>query len=65
MSDKKIRLSKKTNLRGEDGYKTFSVRIRDITVERLDEIADITNRSRNGLINLFLEFAIENCEIEE
>jgi len=65
MSDKKIIISKKSNLKGEDGYRIFSVRIKDDTVKRLDEIAAKTNRSRNELINIFLEFAITNCEIEE
>ena len=64
-NDKKIVISKKTRLKGEDGYKTFSVRIKEGTVEKLDEIAEKTNRYRNELINILLEFAVENCEIEE
>jgi len=65
MSNKKIIISKKSNLKGEDGYKTFSIRIKDTTVKQLDEIAKETNRSRNELINIFLEFAAANCEIGE
>lgn len=65
MSDKKIIISKKSNLKGEDGYKIFSIRIKENTVKQLDEIAEKTNRSRNELINIFLEFAVSNCEIEE
>ena len=51
--------------KGEDGYKTFSVRIKEDTVARLDKISAKTNRSRNELIGMFLEFALENCEIDE
>ena len=65
MNGKKIIISKKSGLKGEDGYKTFSVRIKDDTVKQLDEIAQKTNRYRNELINVFLEFALESCIIEE
>ena len=60
----KICISKKA-LQGEDGYKTFSVRIKDETVERLNQIAADTNRSRNEVVSILLEYAIENCEIVE
>ena len=62
---KKLQISKRTALKGEDGYKTFSIRIKDETVERLDQIANETNRYRNEIINMMLEFGIENCEITE
>ena len=62
---KKLQISKRSNVKGEDGYKVFSVRIKDETVEKLERIAQETNRSRNELINLMLEFSIENCEITD
>jgi len=62
---KKLQITKKSNLKGDDGYKTFSVRIKEETVQRLEEISKQTNRSRNELINIMLEFGIENCEIKE
>lgn len=62
---KKLQISKRSNIKGDDGYKVFSVRIKDETVERLEQIAQETNRSRNELINMMLEFGIENCEITE
>ena len=65
MNDKKIVIHKKPNLKGDDGYRTFSIRIKEDTVKQLDEIADKTNRYRNELINIFLEFAVANCVIEE
>ena len=51
--------------KGEDGHKIFSIRINDETVKRLDEIASKTNRSRNDLINMLLDYAMDYCEISE
>lgn len=61
--NKKLIINKKT-LKGEDGYKTFSIRIKDETVAALDELSNKTNRSRNELINILLNYAIENCEVK-
>ncbi len=54
----------KKSLKGEDGYKTFSIRIKDETVASLDRLAKLTNRSRNELINILLDYAIENSEVK-
>ena len=59
----KLIISKK-NLKGEDGYKTFSIRIKEETVEELEKISAQSNRSRNEIINLLLDFAIKNYEIQ-
>ncbi len=59
----KLVISKKS-LKGEDGYKTFSIRIKDDTVSKLDMLSKESNRSRNELINILLDYAIENCEIK-
>lgn len=59
----KLIINKKP-LKGEDGYKTFSIRIRDKTVTDLDALSKETNRSRNELINILLDYAIENCEVK-
>lgn len=61
----KLKITKRSNVKGEDGYKVFSVRIKENVVERLDEISKQTNRSRNELINIMLEFGINSCEITE
>lgn len=50
-------------MKGEDGHKTFSIRIKDETAERLDEIAKMSGRSRNDLINILLDYAMNYCEI--
>jgi len=49
--------------KGEDGYKVFSVRVKDETVAELDEIAAKTGRSRNKIIGLLLDYALSNYEI--
>ena len=59
----KLVISKKS-LKGEDGYKTFSIRIKDETVTKLDKLSEESNRSRNELINMLLDYAISNCEIK-
>ena len=64
MSDK-LKISKRSNIKGDDGYKVFSVRIKEDVVEKLDEISQQTNRSRNELINKMLEYGIGNCEITD
>lgn len=62
--DKKLVISKKPKLKGEDGHKVFSVRLRDDIVERLEKIVITTNRTRNDLINTMLDFALDNSEVE-
>lgn len=54
----------KKSLKGEDGYKTFSIRIKEETVLSLDKLAEETNRSRNELINILLDYAIKNSEVK-
>ncbi len=55
---------RKKSLKGEDGYKTFSIRIKEETVIELEKIAKKSNRSRNDIINILLDYAIDNCEIK-
>lgn len=54
----------KKSLKGEDGYKTFSIRIKEETVAKLDRLSNETNRSRNELINILLDYAIDNSEVK-
>ena len=58
----KLTITRK-NLKGEDGYKTFSIRIKEKTAANLDLLSKQMNRSRNELINLLLDYAIENSEV--
>lgn len=65
MDKGKIIIAKKERLKGDGGYKTFSIRIKDETVASLDRLAAEINRSRNELINMILEYGISNCGIVE
>lgn len=60
-----IRIRKKVAKRGDDGYKIVSVRMKDELIEKLDRLSDDTNRSRNELINLLLDAAVDIVKIEE
>ena len=60
-----IRITKKNTRRGDDGYKIVSVRMKDETIARLDSLSVQTNRSRNELINLLLEAAMDIVKVEE
>ena len=51
--------------KGEDGYKVFSIRIKEETVSKIDKISMQTGRSRNELIGKFLDYALERCKVEE
>ncbi|MEF2564537.1 MAG: ribbon-helix-helix protein, CopG family [Oscillospiraceae bacterium] len=63
--DKEIKITKKAPRRGDDGYKIVSVRMKEEMLERLDRLAAQTNRSRNELINLLLDSAMEIVKVEE
>ena len=60
-----IKITKKGIRRGDDGCKVVSVRMKDELVERLDDLSIKTNRSRNELVNLLLNAAIDIVKIEE
>ena len=51
--------------KGDDGHRVFSVRVAEETLTRLDALASKTNRSRNELINIFLNYAMDRCTVEE
>ena len=63
---KEILITKKDSAKKKDeGFKVVSVRMRDQMVEELDHVADQANRSRNEVINILLEKALELVRIEE
>ena len=64
MAESKLTIKKRNPLKGEDGSKVISVRIKDETIHRLDELAKETNRSRNKIIGILLEFGLDNVEVE-
>ena len=56
MSKGKLHISPKRP-KGDDGYKTFSIRIKTETVERVEKLAVASGRSRNELIGMLLDYA--------
>ena len=56
---------KPKNLKGEDGYKTFSIRIKEETVMKIEDVSAKTGHTRNELIGICLNYALEHCVIEE
>lgn len=63
--DRNIKITKKSINRGDDGHKVVSVRMKDETIEKLEELSIKTNRSRNELINILLENAIDLVVVDE
>ena len=61
---KEIKITKKAARRGDDGYKIVSVRMREEIIERLAALSNETSRSRNELINLLLDAALDIVQIE-
>lgn len=53
----------KINKKGEDGYKIISVRIKEGTLKKIDDLSQKSNRSRNELINIILENSVDDVEI--
>ncbi len=60
-----ITIKKKSERRGDDGHKIVSVRMSEELIARLDDLAMKSNRSRNEIINLLLESAVNIVKIEE
>lgn len=57
----KLLITKK--LRGDDGYRVFSVRLKTDTLEQINTLAEDTGRTRNELIGMLLDFALEHSEV--
>lgn len=60
MTKEPLRIKK----RGDDGHKVISVRIGIDLLEKVDAVAQASNRSRNEVINIILAHGIDNIEVE-
>lgn len=49
----------------EDTHVTMTIRIEKSVQEKFNDLSAKTNRSRNELINLALQYALRNMEISE
>lgn len=63
MKDERL-IIKPKRPKGEDGYKVFSIRIKEKAVAQIDELSMKTGRSRNELIGIFIDFALLHCEVD-
>lgn len=61
--DRKIKISKLPVEKRNNKYGTISIRIDLQNIEQLDKISHETNRSRNDIINIMIEYGLENYEI--
>ena len=59
MAQDKIKIMR----RGDDGYKLISIRIKEGTLDKIEELVKRSNRSRNEIINILLESSVDNVEI--
>ena len=60
-----ITIKKKVTRKGDDGYKIVPARMQEELLQRLASLSVSTNRSRNELINLLLNAAVDIVKIEE
>lgn len=63
--EEKLRITKVSRKKGDDGYRTFSIRIPEATLFGLEKAAGATGRSRNQIINKFIEFGLKHLEVVE
>lgn len=60
MDDKLLKIKRKY----DDGNRVISIRIREEILAELDRLANASNRSRNEIVNIILEYGVKNIEIE-
>lgn len=53
----------KSKLKGDDGHKTFSVRVPDELYNALNDLTSKTELSRNEIIIILLKAAIDAAEV--
>ncbi len=63
--DNEIKITKKQAKKGDDGYKVVSVRMKEEMLDKPEQLAAETNRSRNELINLLISAAMDIVKIED
>lgn len=51
-------------VRGEDGYRNITVRIKERTLQGIEDIVKATGRSRNEVICSMLDYALPRIKIE-
>lgn len=49
--------------KGDDGYKVISIRIDNSDLKKVDDIAELTGKSRNAIVIDFIEYGLEHSKI--
>jgi len=62
MNKDKLQIIEKP-LKGEDGHKTFSIRIKKDLLLQIEEIVKQSGHTRNELIGILLEYAVAKSEV--
>ena len=52
-------------LRGDDGCRIISLRVREDILTQVDNLAQKTGKSRNELFSVLVSYALRNCEVKE
>ena len=47
------------------GYRTFSIRVKASTADGVQQLARLTGRSRNDIVQTMLEYALSRYEIKK
>ena len=63
--EKKITISARRKGEASTEYRIISIRLKSDLLEQVDAISAQSNRSRNEIINLLLDAAIQITEIQE
>ncbi len=61
MTEKPFVIQKKNNT----NYQTISIRIQEDTFQKIEKLSTESNHSRNHLINMLLEYAVDQIEISQ
>lgn len=55
----------KIRVRGEDGYRVTTIRIREDVIQRLEQLSNETHRSRNEIMHTMLEYGVNHIIVED
>ncbi|MFR5876726.1 MAG: ribbon-helix-helix protein, CopG family [Eubacterium sp.] len=51
-------------IKRESTFRTFTIRLNSEIVDNINDLAKQSNRSRNEIIKILFEYAIDKCEIK-
>ncbi len=64
MTNQELKIQRKM-ARGDDNYKTFSVRLPKELVNEIEKLTKESNYSRNELMTILLNYAVKHCSITD